>query len=186
MAAPFAAGTAALIKATNPTLTATQLKACLIEAAVSPVTSTVTGQVGPKEIWMPKALGCAADPGGGTPGSGGVTRRVSVASDGTQTNGYSYFPAVSGDGRYITYYSYASNLVAGDTNGTHDVFVWDAQTGSTRRVSVATDGTQANESSYEPAVSGDGRYITYHSAASNLVAGDTNGTHDVFVWDREG
>jgi len=77
--------------------------------------------------------------------------------------------------------SYASNLVAGDTNGRSDVFVWDRVSGVTQRVSVASDGTQANGYSYDPAISGDGRWVTYWSVASNLVAGDTNGTWDVFL-----
>ena len=113
----------------------------------------------------------------------GVTSRASVASDGTQANAESYMPAVSGDGSTIAYSSYASNLVAGDTNDVQDVFVFDVASGVTSRVSVASDGTQANANSYAPAVSGDGSTVAYLSYASNLVAGDTNGTWDVFVFD---
>ena len=114
----------------------------------------------------------------------GATERVSVASDGTQANGESYSPAMSADGRWVTYTSQASNLVAGDTNERPDVFVWDRVSGATERVSVASDGTQANGESYSPSISADGRWVAYESYASNLVAGDTNGTGDVFVWDR--
>ena len=111
----------------------------------------------------------------------GVTQRVSVASDGTQADYDSWGPAISADGRWVTYYSYASNLVAGDTNGDYDVFVWDRVSGVTQRVSMASDGAQANYGSYAPAVSADGRWVTYESDAPNLVAGDTNGSVDVFL-----
>ncbi|NLI85569.1 MAG: hypothetical protein GX440_09320 [Propionibacterium sp.] len=52
-----------------------------------------------------------------------MTQRVSVASDGTQANGYSYGPSISADGRWVTYESHVSNLVAGDTNDDWDVFL---------------------------------------------------------------
>jgi Tol biopolymer transport system component len=114
----------------------------------------------------------------------GQTTRVSVASDGTQGNGDSDFASISADGRYVAFSSLASNLVAGDTNGTWDVFVHDRLTGQTTRVSVASDGTQGNEDSIGVEISADGRYVAFTSLASNLVAGDTNGTWDVFVHDR--
>ena len=113
-----------------------------------------------------------------------TTTRVSVASDGTQTNLNSFAPALSGDGRYVAYSSYASNLVADDTNGREDVFVHDRNTGATTRVSVTSDGTQADHRSGTPKISADGRYITFASEASNLVPGDTNAETDVFVHDR--
>ena len=111
----------------------------------------------------------------------GTTDRVSVASDGTQGNGNSEEPAISGDGRYVAFTSVASNLVPGDTNDKSDVFVHDRQTGATERVSVASDGTEGNNTSYQSSVSGDGRYVAFTSVASNLVAGDTNFQWDVFV-----
>ena len=80
----------------------------------------------------------------------------------------------------VAFTSYASNLVPGDTNGTFDVFVRDRRAGVTRLVSVGTAG-QANGGSADPAISADGRYVAFISAASNLVPGDTNGTFDVFV-----
>ena len=110
-----------------------------------------------------------------------TTARVSVAADGTQANGGSSRPKISGDGRYVTYGSYASNLVPEDTNLREDVFVSDRQTMTTARVSVTADGTQANDGSSTPAISGDGRYIAHFSHASNLVVGDTNNFADVFV-----
>jgi len=114
----------------------------------------------------------------------GQTTRVSVASDGTEGNGYSWFPSISADGRYVAFESIASNLVPGDTNGVSDVFVHDRLTGQTTRVSVASDGTQGHSASDHPSISADGRYVAFESFASNLVPGDTNGKRDVFVHDR--
>jgi Tol biopolymer transport system component len=114
----------------------------------------------------------------------GTTSRVSLADDGTQGDGSSGQPSISADGRYVAFESLASNLVPGDTNGSKDVFVRDRVTGTTARVSVAGDGTQGNQTSAEPTVSADGRYVAFESLASNLVRGDTTGTWDVFVRDR--
>jgi Tol biopolymer transport system component len=113
------------------------------------------------------------------------TTRVSVASDGTEGNGYSYEHSISADGRYITFRSDASNLVTGDANGTSDIFVYDRQSSQTTRVSVASNGTEGNNFSSSPRISADGRYITFTSDASNLVTGDANGTSDIFVYDRQ-
>ncbi|HUE30371.1 MAG TPA: hypothetical protein VMR79_05815, partial [Verrucomicrobiae bacterium] len=119
----------------------------------------------------------------------GMTERVSVASDETQGDGASTYPALSADGRFVAFQSDASNLVAGDTNGATDVFVRDRQTGTTERVSVASGGgTQGNRNSGGffafPALSADGRLVAFESDATNLVATDTNGATDVFVHDR--
>ena len=115
----------------------------------------------------------------------GATTRVSVGPGNAQGNGRSFIPALSADGRYAAFYSDASNLVAGDTNGARDVFVRDLQTGETTRVSVSTSGAEANGDSFAPAVSSDGRFVAFASSASNLVDGDTNDANDVFVRDRQ-
>lgn len=112
------------------------------------------------------------------------TTRISLATDGSQGNSASFRPRMSADGRYIAFYSLASNLVADDTNGMADVFVHDRLTRQTTRVSVASDGTQGNAHSLNPAISADGRYAVFNSQASNLVPGDTNAIDDVFVHDR--
>ena len=104
---------------------------------------------------------------------------------GTQSNGASVPTAISADGRYVAFTSAASTLVAADTNGVEDVFVHDRQTGLTTRVSVASDGSQANGSNWSPALSADGRYVAFYSLASNLIQGDTNGAGDVYVHDRQ-
>lgn len=113
----------------------------------------------------------------------GVTTRVSVDSGGGEGNGFSGGPSISSDGRYVTFYSFATNLVPGDTNGTVDVLVHDIMSGATARVSVDSSGVQCNGASYDPSISGDGRYVAFVSGASNLVSGDTNGTEDIFVRD---
>lgn len=94
-------------------------------------------------------------------------------------------PAVSGDGRYITFHTSAADVVPGDTNGNSDVFVWDRTRGDVLLVSSGLDSAQANGRSLFGAISADGRYIAYRSEASNLVPDDSNGSDDdVFLWDR--
>ncbi len=114
-----------------------------------------------------------------------VVTRVSVGSGSVQGNGDSDSASLSADGRYVAFTSSASNLVGAlDTNGVSDVFVADRTTGAVVRVSVASGGTQGNNASDSPAISADGRYVSFTSTASNLVAGDTNAMADVFVADR--
>ena len=116
---------------------------------------------------------------------GGTTTRVSITDGEAQAlGGGSSTPAISADGRYVAFYSDATNLVAGDTNSATDVFVRDRTAGTTTRVSVATGGAQASGYSSDPTISADGRYVAFYSSAANLVPGDTNGTSDVFVRDR--
>jgi hypothetical protein len=114
-----------------------------------------------------------------------TTERVSVDSAGAQGDGNSYWPSISGDGRFVAFQSFASNLVAGDTNGSDDVFVYDRQNRTTERVSVDSAGAQGNGFSGYPSISADGRFVAFLSAASNLVTGDTNAVADVFVHDRQ-
>jgi Tol biopolymer transport system component len=124
----------------------------------------------------------------------GKTSRVSVSSHGAQAGCKegceSTEPSLSTDGRYVAFESSATNLVRGDTNKVADVFVHDRRTGRTERVSVTSKGKQAgadrtNNGSNAPSISGDGRYVAFHSADSNLVPGDTNRTFDIFVHDRK-
>jgi Tol biopolymer transport system component len=114
----------------------------------------------------------------------GVTERISIATGGQEGNGDSAQTAISADGRYVAFTSTASNLVSGDTNGVYDVFVHDRQIGVTERISVATDGSQANDRSETPSISADGRYIVFESRASNLVPANTLGMNEIFVRDR--
>ena len=114
-----------------------------------------------------------------------TTERVSLAWDGSEGDDRSLWASVTADGRYVAFYSYASNLIEDDTNDSADAFVFDRQTDTTERVSVASDGSQANDGSFWLTISADGRYVTFDSLASNLVDEDINGTYDIFVFDRE-
>ena len=77
----------------------------------------------------------------------GTTKRISVATDGTQANGFSRSPSISADGRYVAFASDATNLVPGDTNGRTDIFLHDRQKAATFRVSLGAPFTQANDNS---------------------------------------
>ncbi len=119
----------------------------------------------------------------------GVTTRVSTDSLGIEGNRTSKCPSISLDGRYVAFYSNASNLVTGDTNGAWDMFVKDTQTGATTRVNTDSLGTEANwpgqVNRSGRSISSDGRYVAFESAASNLVSEDRNGCSDVFVKDTQ-
>jgi len=116
----------------------------------------------------------------------GQTSRVSVDSSGNGGLGYSDYPVISGDGRYVAFESYVSTLVPDDTNGKSDIFVYDRQTGQPSRVSINSNGVQGNVNSYNPSISEDGRYVAFSSYAFNLVSNDSNGMDsDIFVHDRQ-
>jgi len=111
----------------------------------------------------------------------GQTTRVSVDTSGAEGNNDSRYPSISADGRFVAFDSSASNLVPGDTDRHRDVFVHDRLTRQTTRVSVGISGAGGNNPGVFPSISADGRFVTFHSSASNLVHDDTNGTWDVFV-----
>ena len=115
-------------------------------------------------------------------------QRVSVSSAGVQGNNISEGPSLSGDGRYVLFRSYATNLVAGDTNGMDDFFVRDRVAGTTERVSVSSSGAQGSAggslANTLSSISTDGRYVAFPHGSPDLVANDTNGKVDVFVRDR--
>ena len=111
--------------------------------------------------------------------------RVSIDTGGTNTNGISAFPAISGNARYVAFHSHATDLVAGDGNSRADIFVRDLQTNTTTRASVDTAGGDSDGLSLGSTISGDGRYVGFGSAATDLVNGDGNDTFDAFVRDRQ-
>lgn len=134
------------------------------------------------------------DPGGDTNGSNrdvfvrdrmtGLLERVSETADGTQANNSCENPYITPDGRFVSFYSSATNLVPGDTNNRSDIFVKDRQTGAIELVSSSTDEMLGDGSCYCHHMSDDGRYVIFRSGSTNLVPGDTNGTYDAFVRDR--
>ena len=109
---------------------------------------------------------------------------VSVSSSGVQANADCGRSAISADGRFVAFSSVADNLVSGDANGVDDIFVRDLLTEVTTRVSVDSLGIEANGPSLAPYISADGRFVSFTSFASNLIASDTNFFADVFVHDR--
>jgi Tol biopolymer transport system component len=115
----------------------------------------------------------------------GMTSCVSVSPAGTLGNNGSSRSSISLDGRYLAFSSYARNLVANDTNNRQDIFLHDTAGGITSRVSSSTAGTQSDSYSYEPSISSTGRYVVFHSPATNLVQDDTNGFDDVFLHDNQ-
>lgn len=133
----------------------------------------------------------------GTPPSVG-TARISELVDGTNptfptdvantSNGCGYpsstGAAMSADGHYVAFTSNANNLVGDDTNGYNDVFVKNTWNGDVELISRAVDGGPGNQASYAESISGDGRYVSFSSSASDLVVGDTNSWRDSFVYDR--
>lgn len=123
--------------------------------------------------------------------STGRIQLMSLSSQGIVGNGHSDQPWVSGDGRYVAFRSWATNLVPGDTNGDADVFVRDMRMGLTERVSVSSQGAQANPRDprwdpmgTHPSMSEDGRFVVFSSNAENLVESDRNNLPDVFIHDR--
>lgn len=133
----------------------------------------------------------ASDSNGGTTDvfvkdrvSGAVTL-VSQRADGTQGNSFSGNATISGDGRYVAFYSEATNLVDGDTNGWYDVFVKDLQTGALQRLSVGPDGNQGVATSFtsslRPEFSADGSTITFTSPSRALLPGDPTNAITVYT-----
>ncbi len=114
----------------------------------------------------------------------GLIQKVSIGMGGVPANGGSINSAISADGRYVAFSSFASNLVADDLNDQPDVFVHDRQTGDTRRVSVSTDGEEADAGSFVPFISANGRYVAFHSEATNFSDNEFDELPDVFLHDR--
>ncbi|MCK9362409.1 MAG: hypothetical protein M0P74_02225 [Syntrophales bacterium] len=95
-----------------------------------------------------------------------VQERIDASSAGVFAAGGSWNPSISKDGVHVAFYSWASNLVDDDTNSIADIFVRNRTTGVTVRANVATDGTQADDISENPSLSGDGRFVAFQSKAT--------------------
>jgi len=117
----------------------------------------------------------------------GTNYLVSMNTNNASGDGISTDPAISGDGRYVVFSSSADNLVAGDTNRAQDVFVRDLPAGTTALVSVSLNGVNpGNSNSFSPVISTDGRYVLFHSTASNLTAGSFGtGVENLFFRDLQ-
>lgn len=140
-------------------------------AFVSDATNLVSGDTNAKSDIFVRDVGAK------------TTVRASLSTSEIQANDLSVSPAVSGSGEYVAFTSSATNLVSGDTNGTYDVFRRDLVRGNTARMSVSSSGVQGANGSNVPSISTSGRYVAFSSDAGNLVAGDLNGTVDIFLRD---
>jgi Tol biopolymer transport system component len=120
----------------------------------------------------------------------GTTERVSLSVSGQQGNGNSILPAISADGQFVAFTSYADNLVPGDTNQRGDVFVRDRTAGTTERVSLSSEGAEGHTTEkympagQSPSISADGRFVAFESNAADLIPGNTRESTNIFVRDR--
>ncbi len=120
----------------------------------------------------------------------GLTELVSIDDAGNQADDVSSAPSVSGDGRFVAYWSDATNLVANDTNARRDIFVRDRAAGTTERISVSSAGVQSDGDSQDPGIRGftasgpqitaDGRWVAFYASATNLVSGDMNTCPNIY------
>lgn len=124
----------------------------------------------------------------------GSTIRVSVNDEGAQSDEDALSPAMAADGRSIAFESTASNLVAGAAPGRctsasgartncQDIYFRDLDAARTSLVSSAPGGIKGDQNSGSPSISADGRFVAFLSAASDLLAGDTNSLTDIFIED---
>lgn len=171
---------------TTTFVSSTQLTAAITAADVSAQGSfDVTVQNPDDSISNPTAFTVNAI-------TAGVFARI-PASTGAEPHGDSAWPILTPDGRYVVYAASGTDVFPGDTNGFIDIVERDTCYGasascvpSTTLVSVATDGTQGNGHAYalrSLAVTPDGRYVAFQSAATNMVANDTNNQIDLFLRD---
>ncbi|HWM93872.1 MAG TPA: hypothetical protein VN493_24145 [Thermoanaerobaculia bacterium] len=113
-----------------------------------------------------------------------VSRTTSSAT--TAGNSHADALSLSANGRWVSFVSFSSNLVPGDTGPGFDVFLYDRSSMSNTLVSRSTSGTPANALSLDARISADGSWVVFRSQATNLVAGqaDTPGSEDLFLWSR--
>jgi hypothetical protein len=116
----------------------------------------------------------------------GTTKLISVGLNGEEGNGDSYAPSISGDGKSVAFESYSNNLIQSDKNGFRDIFIWQSETNKIERVSIGIEGLEPNAESYEPSVSGDGKYVAFTSTASNIsVIEKGTSNNNVFLRDMQ-
>ncbi|MFE5189637.1 TolB family protein [Streptomyces sp. NPDC056628] len=139
-------------------------------------------------VVLAAATAALTGPGAAAAPAAPPVERVTVSATGEQGDGHASAPRLSADGRFAAFTADAANLVPGDTNAAADVFVRDARTGAVERVSVASDGAQADQGSSLRDISADGRYVLFGSRARDLVPWDTPpadaGAEDVYLHDR--
>jgi Tol biopolymer transport system component len=110
------------------------------------------------------------------------TTRANLDSTGAQATAVSSSPSISADGRFVAFLSSAPNLVAGDTNGSQDIFLRDRLSGETRRVSVGPGGAQLESGTDGPRISANGRIVLFRGVSSDIVPGSTGS--QLYFYDR--
>jgi Tol biopolymer transport system component len=113
----------------------------------------------------------------------GTTERVTLTTGGAQIGGASAAVGLSENARFVLFNT-TTDLVAEDANGVGDVYVYDRQTQTVELISRREGGSAGNNLSTAGGISGDGRFVVFHSPANNLILGDSNSASDVFVHDR--
>ncbi|MBN9691458.1 MAG: S8 family serine peptidase [Verrucomicrobia bacterium] len=191
MATPHLTGSVGLLYSVRPDLTPEQVKYLLMNT-VDPLPEFDRGRVrSGGRINVGRAVQWLVE---GKPLPTTFTRpeipaltvtSVSRTPAGFDANEASSAPALSRDGRFVAFVSRASNLVPGDTNTLADVFLRDRQEGTVTRVSQTAEGRQADGSSTLPAISGDGQWVAFVTAARSLVPEDTTALKDIVLWQRE-
>jgi Tol biopolymer transport system component len=114
----------------------------------------------------------------------GAVERVSVDSNGNESDAGSGFPTISVDGRFVAFQSLATNLVPRDSNGLMDIFVYDRLSRTTEIVSITTDELPSDGESFLPVISRNGDFVVFASWATNLAGGDNVDNPDIFIRDR--
>jgi Tol biopolymer transport system component len=115
-----------------------------------------------------------------------TTKRISLGIRGAEPNCACFDPVISGNGLFVAFSSFASNLVPRDTNRSSDVFVRDLRRNRTTRVSIGPANAQANGDSNQPSISANGQFVAFASEAANLATGDSNGRADIYLRDSRG
>ncbi|MEW6996885.1 thrombospondin type 3 repeat-containing protein [Colwelliaceae bacterium BS250] len=110
---------------------------------------------------------------------------VSKSTAGVKGNGWSSYPSLSGDGRYVAFRSHSTNLDAADTDTAGHIYLYDRQDEVIELVSKNKAGVKGNRGSTTSFISGDGRYVTFSSSSTNLDAADTDTREDIYVYDRQ-
>jgi Tol biopolymer transport system component len=141
---------------------------------IAPLPPTPTRTPAPNSLYLPAAIART-----------GIATYPRIANITANANGNSFAPVADANADVVAFLSDATNLVAGDTNNATDAFVWQASSNTITRVSVASDGTQANQATTQLKLSENGRYLLFITGASALATGDTNGLADVYWHDRQ-
>src|SRR5439155_4084203 len=191
MASPHVAGAAALLLARNSSLTPAALKALLM-ATVDPLPQWQGRVVSGGRLNVGTAMarlisGPLPSPSPETNELALPLPRITAVSrnaQGRMGNGSSYLPAISTNGQFVAFLSVATNLAANAGGTNYLVYLHDRATRSATLVSRSGTGTLPNADCTDVRLSGDGRYVVFVSAASNLIANDTNNRSDVFLYDR--